>query len=181
MKTTIILILNCLLAFNLNAQERTIQFDSVEVIPGFNNLYRYQNFYLSGQPTLEALRWLKAQGVNKIINLRTEAENNEYKNLAYDEGAIAQELGFEYNSLPIDGTIDYTPQKLNAFLQLIDGDEKILIHCTSAGRVTNFFMAYLIKIKGYNINETVEIGKDLKFAFPLEGLLNDEISMEIMN
>ncbi|MCK4699702.1 MAG: hypothetical protein KAT38_05195 [Bacteroidales bacterium] len=54
-----------------------------------------------------------------------------------------------------------------------------MIHCASAGRVTHFFMAYLIKNKGYSINEAVEIGKSLKFSLPLEKLLETEISLEI--
>lgn len=54
-----------------------------------------------------------------------------------------------------------------------------MIHCASAGRVTHFFMAYLIKNKGYSINEAVEIGKSLKFSLPLEKLLDTEISLEI--
>jgi protein tyrosine phosphatase (PTP) superfamily phosphohydrolase (DUF442 family) len=62
----------------------------------------------------------------------------------------------------------------------MNGNEKILIYCRTGGRVTNFFMAYLIKNKEYSINEAVKIGKDLRFSFPLENLLNAEISMEMI-
>jgi len=41
-------------------------------------------------------------------------------------------------------------------------------------------MAYLVKNEEYTINEAVEIGKDLRFSFPLENLLDTEISMEII-
>ena len=41
-------------------------------------------------------------------------------------------------------------------------------------------MAYLIKDKEYSIDEAFKIGKDLRFSFPLENLLNAEISMEII-
>ena len=72
MKSSIIFfIFSFLLAFNLNAQDSIDKTDTVEVIKDFKNLYRYQNFYLSGQPTLESLQWLKSQGVTKIINLRS--------------------------------------------------------------------------------------------------------------
>lgn len=180
MKSSIIFfIFSFLVVFNSNAQDNINKTGKVEVIKDFKNLYRYQNFFLSGQPTLEALQWFKSQGVTKIINLRSETENKGYSEYAYNEEINAQELGFEYHALPVDGTKDYTPEKLEVFLSLINKNEKTVIHCASAGRVTHFFMAYLIKNKGYSINEAVEIGKSLKFSLPLEKLLETEISMEI--
>ncbi len=131
-------------------------------------------------PHLNALKWLKSQGVNKIVNLRTEDKNNEFTASAFYEESNAVELGFEYHSIPINAIKDYTPEKLDVFSSLMDANEKILIHCRTGGRVTNFFMAYLIKDKEYTINQAIEIGKDLRFSFPLENLLNAEISMEII-
>jgi protein tyrosine phosphatase (PTP) superfamily phosphohydrolase (DUF442 family) len=168
------------LALNLNAQENIGDNENVEVIKNFKNLFRYQIFYISGQPTLEALQWLKYQGVIKIINLRSEKENIEYSEYAYDEKAIAQKSGFEYYSISVDGSKDYTPEKLEAFSSLIKNDEKILIHCLSATRATNFFMAYLIKYKGYTINKAVKIGRSINFQFPLEKLLGTEVSMGLI-
>jgi protein tyrosine phosphatase (PTP) superfamily phosphohydrolase (DUF442 family) len=168
------------LVFYLNAQDNPGNSEKVEVIKDFKFLFRYQNFYISGQPTLEALQWLKSQGVIKIISLRSEKENIEYSEYAYDEKTCAQKIGFEYYSIPVDGSKDYSPEKLEAFVSLINNDEKILIHCLSAVRATNFFMAYLIKNKGYTINEAVKIGRNLNFLFPLEKLLGTEVRMEIM-
>ena len=39
-------------------------------------------------------------------------------------------------------------------------------------------MAYLIKNKGFTINEAVELGKNLKYSNPLEQILDTEILME---
>jgi protein tyrosine phosphatase (PTP) superfamily phosphohydrolase (DUF442 family) len=166
--------------FNIDARDNTGKIDSVEVIKDFRNLYRYQDFYIAGQPTLEELQWLRSQGVNKIINLRTENENTEFSESAYNEKINAQKLGFEYYSLPVGGNNDYTPGKLDAFASLINKDDKILIHCLSTGRATTFFMAYLIKNKGYTINEAIDIGRNLRFSFPLEMLLDAKVSMEII-
>lgn len=175
-----LLIASFFLGLNLNAQDNIGSNERVEVINDFKNLFRYKNFYIGGQPTLEALQWLKSQGVIKIVNLRSEKENIEYSESAYNEKTYAQKSGFEYYSIPIDVSKDYTPEKLEVLINLINNDEKLLIHCLSGGRATNFFMAYLIKHKGYTINEAVKIGRSISFMLPLEKILATEVSMEIM-
>lgn len=162
---------------SLNGRD-TEKADTVEVIDGFNNLYRFRNFYLAGQPTLEELKWIRSEGVTRIINLRSADENNKFSESAFNEETIAKELGFEYHSLPVNGYKDFTPEKLDTFIHLINRDEKTLIHCAGAGRVTYFFMAYLIEREAYDINQAADIGRDLKFSMPLEKLLDTEIRFE---
>ncbi|HJZ39914.1 MAG TPA: hypothetical protein VJ203_06090 [Bacteroidales bacterium] len=179
MKTSIIPLIVCfLLTGELNGQAKDVQTDSVEVITEFRNLYRYQNYFLGGQPTYEMLQWLKSQGVTKIINLRTERENSEFTTGSFNETAVAGQMGFTYSLFPVDGRKDYSPGKLEEFSRLVSGEDIIFIHCASAGRVTNFFMGYLIKSKGNSVDEAVAIGKQLAFYLPLEDLLNAEIHME---
>jgi uncharacterized protein (TIGR01244 family) len=153
--------------------------DTVEVIKGFRNLYQYDNFYLSGQPSYEALQWLKSRGVNTIINLRTPKENQDFAEASFNEYAVAMQMGFSYHSIPVDGTKDYTPAKLEEMSVLLAEDKPVLIHCLSAGRATYFFMAYLIKYRGYGIDEAIEVGKGVAFSFPLENLLNIKITMNV--
>ncbi len=168
------------IVLNLNSQDNIGKSERVEVIKDFKYLYRYQNYYIGGQPTLEELQWLRSQGVKKIINLRSDNENIEYSESAYNEKINAQKSGFEYYSVPVDANKDYTPEKLGTFLSLINKDEKILIHCLTGVRATTFLMAYLIKDKGYTINEAIEIGRNLRFSLPLEMLLDKKVSMEII-
>ncbi len=180
MKKNIVCIVMCLAsAFCINAQS-TPNADSVEIIKDYNNLYRYQNFYLSGQPSLEELQWLKSKNVTTIINLRSEGENKKYSESAYNEEIVAKDLGFEYHSITVQGSEDYTPEKLDIFLNLLKDDEKVLVHCLSAGRATYFFMAYLIKAKGYSVDEAVKVGESIKYSFPLESLLGTDITMKEM-
>jgi len=167
------------IAFDVYAQNTLAKSDGVEVISQFKEFYRYKNFYLSGQPTLEALEWLKSQNVTKIINLRTEKESKEYAGYAYDEKAVAEKLGFEYYSLPVHGIKGYTGEKLEKFIGLINKDEKTLVHCRSARRAADFFMAYLIRVEGYSVNEAVKIGRKIVLLFPLEVLLGTEMNMKI--
>ena len=180
MKTTIItLMLSLFVAFSSQAKLKTVKTDSVEIIKEFHNAFKYQNDYISAQPSLEALRWYQSQGVDEIINLRTEKENQDFAAYAYNEENMAKELGMGYHSLPIGGTKDYTPENLEVFAKLLEGKEKLLIHCRSAGRATTVFMAYLVKYKGYSTNEAARVGRKLKFALPLEKMLDKEISLEI--
>lgn len=182
MKTpTLSLLLILFLAFNSQAKNKTIKTDSVEIIKDLNGAFKYQNYYLSAQPNLEALRWYKSQGASTIINLRTEKENTEFSSYAFNEENMAKELGLDYHSLPIGGSKAYCPENLEAFAKLLEGEKKLLIHCRSAGRATILFMAYLIKYKGYSVNEATHVGRQLKFSLPLEKMLDREISLEIQN
>ena len=96
-------ILCCLLLPHLCAQENSRKVDTVVVIQQFKNLYQYENFNLSGQPTYEMLLWLKDEGVKRIINLRSEKENIDFSTTAFNEEKIARDLGFEYFPVPVDG------------------------------------------------------------------------------
>jgi protein tyrosine phosphatase (PTP) superfamily phosphohydrolase (DUF442 family) len=163
-------------ALQSNAQ---VSADSIEVIDEFKTLYKYQNFYLAGQPSVEALEWLKLQGVNKIINLRSEKENKDFSKTAFNENNYAEKLGMEYFSIPVSDQKDYSPANLAKMDSIITENDVVLIHCAGAGRVTPFFMAYLVKSKNYSLDQAVELGKNLKFFFPLETLLDQNIKMEL--
>lgn len=170
-------IFSCFIVLNLNSQDNNGKSSKVEVIKDFKYLYQYQNFFIGGQPTLEELQWHRSQGVKKIINLRSETENIEFSESAYNEKINAQKMGFEYYSIPVDGNKDYTPEKLDTFLSSVKKDEKILIHCLTGGRATTFFMGYLIKDKGYTFDEAVEVGRNMRFSLPLEMLFDTKVSM----
>jgi len=179
MKTSMIILVSLLFTINLFGQASNTKDTPVQRIEGYSNLFQYQNLYLGGQPTIEELRWLKSQGVTKIINLRTEAENNEYSAYAYNEKSIAEEFGFKYCNIPIDVSKDYTPERLEEISIQLKTDDVTLLHCTSGGRATYIFMAYLIKSRGFTINQAVELGKNLKYSNPLELLLDIGINLEI--
>lgn len=170
--------ISVLISCNTQAQSQIKECDSVKVIKEFRNFYQYGNFYLAGQPTLEQFQWLKNHGVKKIINLRSEKEIKDFTDFSFDEKSNAEKMGFEYHSIPIDGIKDYSPENLDLLANLLNNDGKVLIHCTGAGRVTDFFMAWLVKAKGYSIDEAVEVGKKLKFSIPLEKLLDKEFTLK---
>lgn len=154
--------------------------NTVETFDKWEDLYRFQTYYISAQPEEELLEWLKDEWITKIVNLRTKSENKEFSKENFNEEKMAKKLGIDYASLPIDGSVDYTPENLEQFMKLVDPGEKILIHCASGGRANNFFMAYLIKEEGYDVNRVVEIGKQIHFSMPFETILGAKIKMEIV-
>jgi protein tyrosine phosphatase (PTP) superfamily phosphohydrolase (DUF442 family) len=166
---------------SLKAQVNPVNKDSVEAVNDFKNLFRYQNYYISAQPAYETLQWLHSRGVRVIINLRSERENTDFASGAFNEVNLCKEMGFEYYSIPVDGLKDYTPAKLDTLSVLLKRNDQVFLHCAGGVRATDFFMAYLVKSKGYTVNEAARIGKQLKFSLPLEKLLDTEISLQEKN
>ncbi|MDF1571222.1 MAG: sulfur transferase domain-containing protein [Bacteroidales bacterium] len=152
-----------------------------KVVPvhSFEDLYRYHDFYISAQPEVARLTFLKDQGIRTIVNLRTEEENEVFREEEYDEKFVAEKLGFSYIELPIENGPGFTPENQAEFNSLLDTGTPTLIHCSSGRRATYLFIAYLVQERGVPLQEAVETGKQMKYRSPLEQLLDKEIILEI--
>jgi protein tyrosine phosphatase (PTP) superfamily phosphohydrolase (DUF442 family) len=179
MRTIFACVVLCFASSTLLAQVAPQRADSVEVINDFKNLYHYQDYYISAQPTLELLQWLKSREICVVINLRSERENTEFTAGAFNEVNICREMGLDYYSIPVDGLKDYIPAKLDTLSVLLNRKDIVFLHCASGGRATDFFMAYLVKSKGYSINEAAEIGRKLRFTLPVEKILDIKINLVV--
>lgn len=154
--------------------------DSVFKVEGKRDLFKSTNFYFGGQPNLETLRWLKSEGVTMVINLRSEKENKEFAEASFNEENIAKELGMSYVSIPIGEKESYRPQTVDTFAVVLKTNKgKAYIHCLSGGRVTFLWVAYLVRHRGYSLDEAVNIGKRIKYSTQLEDLLGAKISLTI--
>ena len=173
------MLLALILAAGIPAQSLAAQGDSVQKIKEFHNLYQYKHFYISAQPTLEALRWLQQEGVQEVINLRSGKERKDYEEMAYDEARLTAELGMSYDTVPISWPEDYKPAKLRKVSDLLAGKEKVMIHCTSGGRASQFFVAYLIQEEGYSVDDAMAVGRKMRFSSPLEKLLGKTLTCQI--
>lgn len=181
MKNSILLISFIFFISSCNTvQNEKPKYTDVEVIEAFENLFKFQNLYLAGQPDMEELQWFKDQGVVKIINLRGEKENDAFAEDFFVEKDTVESMGFKYYSIPVGSYEEYTPEKLDKFIELQNKDEKIVLHCRSAGRANYFLMAYLIKEEGYSVNEAIEVGRQIRFVFSLESLLGEKLSFELL-
>lgn len=136
--------------------------------------------YIGGQPTADALRQLVAEGVTTIINLRTQREMDNRKAVPFDEAALLSELGVEYVHVPLDGGANpYTPEAVDKVAAAISSAKgKVLLHCTIAWRASHMWAAYLVKHKGYTLEEALRNAEAINFngykapdPQPVEGLL----------
>ena len=105
--------------------------------PGIKNFLRVnEQVCTGGQPTMDDLAKMKAQGIKAIINLRMASEYN-----AEEEAAKAKELGLRYFHIPVNGA---EPKAENAdeFLKVTDDPKNrpAFIHCAAANRVGAFWM-----------------------------------------
>lgn len=136
--------------------------------------------FIGGQPTADALRQLTAEGVTTIINLRTQREMDNRKAVPFDEAALLSELGVEYVHVPLDGMANpYTPEAVDKVAAAISSAKgKVLLHCTVAWRASHMWAAYLVKYKGFSLEEALRHAEAINFngykapdPQPVEGLL----------
>jgi uncharacterized protein (TIGR01244 family) len=128
------------------------QAQSPQVPPIRNFLRINDQFCTGGQPRMEHLDQLKAEGVKAIINLRTPAEHR-----AAEEEAKAKELGLRYFNIPVVFT-DPKPEQVTEFLKLTDdpANRPAFIHCTAAIRVGAFWMIRRVMRDGWTIEKAEE-------------------------
>lgn len=110
------------------------------------------NFCTGGQPRLEHLDQLKADGVKAIINLRQPTEHR-----ADEEEAKAKALGLRYFNIPV---VFANPkdEQVTEFLALTDdpANRPAFIHCTAAVRVGAFWMIRRVVRDGWPIEKAEE-------------------------
>ena len=108
-----------------------------------------KDFCTGGQPKLEHLEKLKADGVKAIINLRQPSEHR-----AEEEAARAKELGLRYFNIPV---VYGNPneEQVEEFLKITDDPENrpAFIHCTAAIRVGAFWMIRRVLRDGWKIED----------------------------
>jgi uncharacterized protein (TIGR01244 family) len=113
--------------------------------------------FISGQPTEQALRDLRARGVTTVVNLRSPEEMT--KRVSFDEAALVKNLGMEYVYVPVRGTADfpYSPAAVKSFATAMTGAKgKVLLHCTVAWRASHLWAAYLIQYRDVPVAKALE-------------------------
>lgn len=108
-----------------------------------------EQFCTGGQPRLEHLEKLKAEGVKAIINLRRPTEHR-----AEEEETKAKELGLRYFNIPV-AFGDPKDEQADEFLKITDdpANRPAFIHCTAAIRVGAFWMIRRVLRDGWKIED----------------------------
>ena len=141
MKSLLAIVLILLAASSLSAQNE---------LSDIRNFLRVnKDFCKGGQPKLEHLEKLKAEGVKSIINLRQPSEHR-----AAEEEAKAKQVGLRYFNIPV---VFGNPNEdqVTEFLKITDDPENrpAFIHCTAAIRVGAFWMIRRALRDGWTIED----------------------------
>ena len=143
------LVITLFLALALNVQE------PAQPIRNFVRIN--EEFCTGGQPRVEHLEKLKADGIKAIINLRQPSEHR-----AAEEEAKAKELGLRYFNIPVSFG-DPKEEQVTEFLKITDDPENrpAFIHCTAAIRAAAFWMIRRVLRDGWSIDAAEEEAKKL--------------------
>ncbi len=125
----------------------------------------------SGQPDEAALKVFADSGYAAVIDFRTEGEDR-----GMDEKAVVEELGMQYESLPITRS-DITYEKAAALDELLAGyDEPVLLHCGSANRV-GALIALRASANGADDEAAIEAGRRAGLtSSELEAIVREEFA-----
>src|SRR5262245_18328100 len=129
---------------------------SAQEIPPIRNFLKVnEQFCTGGQPRLEHLAKLKADGVKAIINLRQPSEHR-----APEEEAEAKKLGLRYIKIPVVYA-EPKEEQVDEFLKITDDPENrpAFIHCTAAIRVGAFWMIRRVLGDGWSFEKAEEEAK----------------------
>ncbi|MBI1339965.1 hypothetical protein GC169_07120 [bacterium] len=127
--------------------------------------------YVAGQPSEAALEKLKAEGVTKVISLRTPQEMDNRRMVPFDEAAKAKSLGMTYVNIPLGlggPESPYTPEQVDAFAAALGtADGKVLLHCTVGWRASHMWAAYLVRHRGYTLEDAIANARAMNFGYPM--------------
>ena len=150
----------------------------ITILDSAINLYRAGDFYVSGQPDREVFKNLKDKGLDLVINIRTPEEMEALeKEKGFDEASFLDSLGIPYVMASIGGKTGYTVEAIEKINEAILGHNgNIMIHCRSAGRATNAWVAWLINYYKMPVDDAISLGKKMQLHFYIEDLLGYELS-----
>ncbi len=108
-----------------------------------------EHFCTGGQPTMDDLVKLKAEGIKAIINLRRPTEYN-----AGEEAAKAKELGLRYVNIPVS-VAEPKDEQADEFLKVTSDSQNrpAFIHCGAANRVGAFWMIRRVIVDGWKLED----------------------------
>jgi len=172
----------CLTALLLSACAHKAVAPEVTALPSSRDkALRIGDVIVSAQPSEADLADWRAEGVDRVFNLRTPEEMGDRARVPFDEAQIAQGLGLDYQSQPVGGeAYPFTPEVLEAFAQSMQARPgKVLLHCASGTRAGWLYAAYAVKYLGQSPDQAVRALEPLgHWPLPLEQLIGTPLRLE---
>jgi uncharacterized protein (TIGR01244 family) len=151
-------------------------------VEGEARVFVASDVYFAPQLDAEAFQRMAERGVRTVINLRSVNEMSELARdtsgepdgkPGFDEPAALRNLGMHYVHIPLGGDDGYEPADVDAFTAAITASQgPVLVHCQSGARARTMWQAYLVRERGYSLNEAVEITRTVgDQPYPIERLL----------
>ena len=123
---------------------------SSEDFSNIENFFRVnRQFCTGGQPSVQNLQKMKAEGVRSVINLRQASEYN-----FEEEAATAKKLELRYFHIPVDKS-NLKDEQAEEFLKVTGDPENrpFFIHCATAGRVGAFWMIRRVLVDNWKVED----------------------------
>ena len=130
-------------------------------ISGLNHLWQVDNLYLAGQPTEQSIQGIKDLGVTKVFNLRNSSEAD----FSFEENGF-KKLGIGYVNIAIIKDQKLQKDKCDELSSLVANESAPFIHCGTANRVGAWLITYLVKNKGMNFEDAVEVASNNGLTSP---------------
>ena len=126
-----------------------------------------------GQPTREQLEQAAAAGYRTVVNMRTPGEEG-----AWDDAALAAELGLRYVAMPVAGAGGLTPENARKLAEIIDDPRArpLMVHCASGNRVGALLALKAHHLDGASPEAALEIGLEAGLT-RLEGAVRDLLNL----
>jgi len=138
-----------------------MEYKRITDINGLMHLWKVDNLYLAGQPSIESFEKIKELGVTKIINLRSAGEMD-----FSAEIEKVNSLGLEYVQFPIVENGELNAENCERLSKMIDKENPHFIHCGSANRVAGWLITYLTDYRGMSFDDAVEIAEQNGLSNP---------------
>lgn len=106
----------------------------------------------AGQPQPQDWSAIAASGVQTVVNLRPAAEQ------PLSEQPDVEAAGMRYVNIPIGSLNDFTEQAISQFRELLNSDDKLLVHCASGNRVGALY-AFTAAAEGKSVEQALELGR----------------------
>lgn len=114
------------------------------------NSHAIGDLFLAGQFEEEDLETIKAQGIKRIITLRTEDE------LDWDERALVESADLEFIEIPIGGLDGFTDEVFAQIREELNKGEPTLVHCGAGVRVATVWIPFRVLDEGVKVDQALE-------------------------